>query len=103
MSLLDDARRLAKNGFTPWEDSCHLTCELCGEDFAEEGAQHAPNCPWLSMPKIVAVLEAADIAVKEARREMPNRLLYPGHPLSDLALALYGAPTAIVRQVVPSE
>jgi len=60
MNLMDDARRLAKNGFTPWEDSCHLTCDLCGADFAEDGARHAPGCPWLSMPKIVAVLEAAE-------------------------------------------
>jgi hypothetical protein len=57
--LIDAAKRLAKGGFTPWEDSCHLTCELCGDDFAEDGAQHEPGCPWLAMPAIVAALEAA--------------------------------------------
>ena len=28
--LIEAAKRLAASGFTPWEDSCHLTCELCG-------------------------------------------------------------------------
>ena len=61
MSLIEDAKRLEKSGFTPWEDSCHLTCELCGEDGAgEEGPfPHAPTCPWLALPRIVAALEAA--------------------------------------------
>jgi len=77
-------------------------CDAVIVGFAHiEATDHKPDCPWLSMPKIVAALEAADAAVRDARREIPNRLLYPGHPLSDLALALYGTPTAIVREVVP--
>lgn len=65
MSLLDDARRLAKSGFTPWEDSCHLTCELCGADGAGEDGPfpHVLGCPWLSLPRIVAALE------KQAEKE----------------------------------
>lgn len=62
MSLLDDARRLAKSGFTPWEDSCRLKCELCGADGAGEDGPfpHESDCPWLAMPQIVAALEAAE-------------------------------------------
>ena len=68
MGLVEDARTLARRGFTPWEDSCHLTCELCGNDGAGvEGAHpHDPTCPWLSMPRIVAVLEAAERMVAAA-------------------------------------
>lgn len=66
MSLIEDAKRLARSGFTPWEDSCHLTCEMCGEDGAGEDGPfpHSPNCPWLAMPRIVAALEAAEALVK---------------------------------------
>lgn len=65
MSLLEDARRLAERGFTPWEDSCHWTCESCGchvetDEEASTWTGHAPDCPWLAMPRIVAALEAAE-------------------------------------------
>ena len=62
MTPLEAARRIARNGFTPWEDSCHLTCELCGADGAGEGGPfpHESECPWLQMPKIVAILEALE-------------------------------------------
>jgi hypothetical protein len=60
-SIVEMAKRLADDGFTPWEDFCHLTCELCWSDFADDGsARHEDDCPWLAMPRIVAALEAAE-------------------------------------------
>jgi hypothetical protein len=61
VSILDDARRLTK--IQPLEeDQGRQFCRVCGEEIggypAWEG--HARDCPWLSMPKIVAALEAAD-------------------------------------------
>ena len=60
MTPLQAARTLAAGGFTPWEDSCHLICELCGAGRCSvEGGPfpHTPACPWLQMPAIVAALE----------------------------------------------
>ena len=71
MGLLEDVRILAKRGFTPWEDSCHLVCELCGGTcLLGDGTdlEHKSNCSWLAMPKIVAALEAAgDLLVASDR------------------------------------
>lgn len=65
MSLLDGARRLmAVDPFAHQESESTGTyseCVACGG----ENRQHAPDCPWLSMPKIVAVLEAAEAYVRE--------------------------------------
>lgn len=70
MSLLDDARRLV-NGPCPtyWDvemvgtvgrlgpdQGTVLKCAHCRQKLHE----HAPDCPWLSMPKIIAALEAAE-------------------------------------------
>lgn len=69
MSLLDDARRMADG--TPCADSSGgeygEVCAFC--DAAPHGIgygrgpsepdPHKPDCPWLSMPRIVAALEAA--------------------------------------------
>ncbi len=57
--LLDAARRLAE--YPPSYDSRgHMLCGYCHED----EHVHAPDCPWLSLPKIVAALEAAEWMVK---------------------------------------
>lgn len=67
MTPLEAAKALSARGFTPWEDSCHLTCELCGADFAEDDPAHSPDCPWIAMPAIVAALEAAQGATNDAQ------------------------------------
>lgn len=58
MSLLDDARKIAARepdgGY--YIESCCLYCDrnISGDN------NHAPGCPWLNMPRIVAALEAAE-------------------------------------------
>ncbi len=54
MSLVDDARRLEEA-----EPVNPLTrCYWCEEFTLTE--PHAPDCPWLSLPRILAALEAAE-------------------------------------------
>src|SRR4051812_16419795 len=54
VSLLDDARKIAARepdgGY--YIESCCLYCDrnISGDN------NHAPGCPWLNMPKVVAVL-----------------------------------------------
>lgn len=60
MTLVDDARRLLSVGpririDDPEDDSEHDVCGVCGEE-----SPCPPICPWLAMPSIVAVLEAAE-------------------------------------------
>lgn len=52
-SLLNDARRMSKQH--PAGNLANTICALCGER-----AGCAGDCPWFSMPQIVAVLEAAE-------------------------------------------
>lgn len=62
MSLLDEAKRLAMQ--SPFRNECvaghtskaPVTCLFC----ATPSFSHAPDCPWLAMPRIVAALEAAE-------------------------------------------
>lgn len=63
MSLLDDARRLAdkldRGGDGPWtSEGRAMRCLGCDVDLVT--SSHASDCPWLSMSKIVAALEAAE-------------------------------------------
>lgn len=65
MTLVEAARRLTERGFTPYDEDDAIICELCDQPVAVANtpngwAGHAPVCPWLSMPRIVAALEAAD-------------------------------------------
>lgn len=75
MSLLDDARRLMDEGpptfhapacghDVPQAAEPHEDCHYCGAMLSgalrQYLGEHAPDCPWLSMPKIVAALEAAE-------------------------------------------
>ena len=60
MSMLDDARKM--QGRSPWflghdASRCFYCNEVLSASHPMRG--HADDCPWLSMPKIVAALEAA--------------------------------------------
>lgn len=64
MSLLDDARRIAAaeaplNGDT-WCWFCNA--RLVGYFEFVHAQPHKPECPWLSMPRIVEVLEGIENA-----------------------------------------
>jgi hypothetical protein len=64
MSLLDDARtlfdKLDRGGDGPWVDDGprEMICLACGTNIVLE--RQPPDCPWNSMPRIVAALEAAE-------------------------------------------
>jgi hypothetical protein len=62
MSLLDDARRLADTDHTPCEDGTGrcVFCSVGGFDVRVGKMIHGDTCPLLSMPRIVAALEAAE-------------------------------------------
>ena len=66
MTLIEDARRIAAAG-APM--SAHAWCWFCHArlvgyfDFVNE-QPHRPDCPWLSLPRIVAALEAAQALVE---------------------------------------
>lgn len=62
MSLLGDARRLADSdglvfidGYDDHDYYCPLDCNA-----SDRHQDHNCDCPWLALPKIVAVLEAAE-------------------------------------------
>jgi hypothetical protein len=57
MSLLDDARRLAEGSGDP--------CGFCLGYEGSPGGLHAPDCPMHAVPRIVAVLEAAESLINE--------------------------------------
>ena len=63
MTLLDDARRLAEEGFEPRDTVHESGCTFCGPSGTYRGDgpwPHLPDCSWLAMPRIVAALEAAE-------------------------------------------
>jgi hypothetical protein len=65
-NLLDDARYLAENApiYTTDLDGQSVYfcvhCDLGDPHWKAGGFKHAPDCPWLALPKIVAALEAAE-------------------------------------------
>lgn len=59
MTLLEDARHLAADDPECANRLCHH-CGSPGKPIRGREIQHTPDCPWLSMPKIVAALEAAE-------------------------------------------
>jgi hypothetical protein len=64
MSLIDDARRLWREGAPSIYDTAF--CGRCGKRRTGESTyDHDPDCPWLAMPRIVAVLEAGEAYVQE--------------------------------------
>lgn len=60
MSLLYDARRIQNGGAIDVNGRCYF----CGYDLAGDDP-HAPDCPWRSMPQIMATLEAAERLIAE--------------------------------------
>ena len=73
MSPLDDARRLERD--PPVTDD--LACYYCGRPvkntLARPGEPHAPDCLWLSMPKIVTVLAAAERVAEMWQHDLDRR------------------------------
>jgi hypothetical protein len=70
MSLVDDARRLAETCPSETDRGGRGECYYCSGgnyegDYSDQTPtladfRHQPDCPWLSMPKIVAALEVAE-------------------------------------------
>lgn len=61
MSLLDDLRRIADEGGERYDSETETwECPHCTGrlDHSTMRFDHTSPCPWLSMPKIVAALEA---------------------------------------------
>ena len=58
MSLLGDARRLPTEEPVLEGSGGYVAYAVCQGDAVN--GDHAPDCPWLSIPKIVAVLEMLD-------------------------------------------
>lgn len=91
MSLLDDARRLTSNadwpfGPTPGGQMPEI-CMICNGYH-----DHRPDCPWLAMPRILVVLEAAE------------KLAAWGYPARDWDCAYCGAePSSYSEPVVSHE
>ena len=52
--LLDAARALARPPLWTWDGECGFC------DGTDSGDNHAPDCPWLALPRIVAAIEAAE-------------------------------------------
>lgn len=78
MSLIDDARQLVapleyaglrdRGQISGWEA---WSCGICGEETLKgyhKEIQHESDCPWRSLPAIVAALEAASLFLR-ARSE----------------------------------
>ena len=59
MSLVEDARILG--GFCPYfKRGDEATCWYCRETVIAHELYHDPTCPWLTLPRIIAALEAAE-------------------------------------------
>lgn len=66
MSLLDDARKLRDEQAGTWTEDGRgwmAACRFCDaySEVSEESLVHAPECPVLALPRIVAALEAAEL------------------------------------------
>jgi hypothetical protein len=74
MSLLDDARRLAAHDLRDHDDiGGYGFCPLC-----ERTEGHRPDCPWLRLPRIVAVVEAAERVVNAVDDEPVTEVALDG-------------------------
>ena len=105
MSLVDDARRLAAKDVVDLDCNCQFCGEIvapndpaeCFTDHGELGhTPHAPDCPWLSMPRIVEALEAAEqvnrLTLARARGRAEGGCMIAPAPYRDLVPAkLYAA------------
>lgn len=66
MTPLEAARRMDDPRDCPQE---HGECWFCGWNINRIGSDHAPDCPWLQMPRIVKALEAAERIVSRSSRD----------------------------------
>lgn len=98
MRLLDDARALLDEGPPDWDDDRGMwECRSCNattgpfadvERDSEAGFVefvHQDDCPWLSMPKIVAALEVAEQVAVRWRADISRRCDEPVAPVVRLA------------------
>lgn len=75
MSLIeDDARRLAEQ-YPEAEGARHGECWYC------QAAPHAPDCPCLSMPRIVAALEMVEPMMAAVERMGRHHQTYRETPM----------------------
>ena len=58
MRLLEDARRIVESD-PSIDDMCVYCHENVGLKTLSACGEHAADCPWLAMPKIIAALEVA--------------------------------------------
>lgn len=65
MTLIEDARRLEEASFRNEHGDC-VMCETGAEDCCQ---RHAHDCPTRSLPRIVAVLEAAEVVKRAYEQE----------------------------------
>lgn len=71
MTLLDDARRLLDDrpprGGSSLKSHPRGRCYYCLGDY-DQREPHEPDCPWLSLPRIVAALEATGALLDAVQR-----------------------------------
>jgi hypothetical protein len=82
MSVLDDAKAMAKDCPGMTDRGGRGECYYCsGSNYEGDytshtptsaAFRHEPNCPWLSMPKIVTALEAIE--------DVQRQLVFLDHP-----------------------
>ena len=91
--MLDDARAMLQ--IQPlFEEGDDMACRLCGELISPypDFAGHESDCPWISLPKIVAALEAAERVITWDRSVAPepSAKLVPASAYDALVAALKG-------------
>ncbi len=101
MSLIDDARRISEAEAPLMGDAWCWFCRarLVGFESVVPDQPHNQDCPWLSLPRIVAALEAAQSLVDETTIPLdcvtcfrPNGGHTPDCPWQALAEAMRDAP-----------
>jgi hypothetical protein len=95
VSLIEDARRIMHAGPPTYGEWQCAICQIDGRD----RLTHNPECPWRSLPRIVAALEAAQSLVDETTIPLdcvtcfrPNGGHTPDCPWQALAEAMRDAP-----------
>ena len=75
MSPMDAARALQKRGPLTGVGGGVVFCNGCGYHYHNNHMQeHAPDCPWLAMPQIVKVLEAAEDVAHLLQMVLDNQI-----------------------------
>ena len=86
MSLVEDAKKLAEDGWL-YDGDCG------GCDGTDDGYEHTLDCPWLSLPRIVIALEAAERAAAEKEQSTHPDALWVA--LDELVAALAEPPGGV--------